>query len=164
MKGGLIISAWWAATPDRNVTRQTKTKDLRCWEADQPVPSVPSEKAYFSGCTVPAPWGEKIKFKDTVVSQTGIKWWNIHKTSSFIRVLSLSLVDEMEPPHILFCLQWKGKRWKEKQKARTERKRRCFQRRQMYFQSLSWSQIKIPLSFMKHVAPWAFICTSVFCL
>lgn len=63
------------------------------------------------GYTVAAPWGEKkMQFKEVVVSQTGIKWCDARKTSSFMRVLSSSLVDEMEPLHILFCLQWKGKR------------------------------------------------------
>ena len=58
MAHGLIISAWWAATPDRNMTRVTKTKDL-CWEADQLIPWVPSKKTCFMGNTVAAPWGEK---------------------------------------------------------------------------------------------------------
>lgn len=62
MKLGLIISAWWAATPDRNLTRITKTKDL-CWEADQLIPSVPSKKTGFMGCIVAAPWGDKSSSK-----------------------------------------------------------------------------------------------------
>lgn len=124
-----------------------KNKEDLCWEADQLPPLVPSKKTYFMGYTVRSTMGKKknkkIKFKEVVVSQTGIKWWDIHKTSSFIRVLSLSLVDEMEPPRILFCLQWKGKGEKRNKKQETEKKRH-FQHRQMYFQSLSWSQIKIP--------------------
>lgn len=37
------------------MTRITNTKKDPCWEADQRVPSVPSQKMYFTGCTVAKP-------------------------------------------------------------------------------------------------------------
>lgn len=51
MKCGLIISAWWAATPDRNVTQRTRAAYL-CRSA--PFPLCP---ARFAGCSGSAPWG-----------------------------------------------------------------------------------------------------------
>lgn len=72
MKRGLIISAWWAATPDRNVTRRTHAEYL-CRSA--PFPRCP---ARFSGCMGSAPLGTVVcmggaTFKDIVASQSGMK-------------------------------------------------------------------------------------------
>lgn len=144
-----------------------KNKEDLCWEADQLPPLVPSKKTYFMGYTVRSTMGEKkkkkIKFKEVVVSQTGIKWWDIHKTSSFIRVLSLSLVDEMEPPRILFCLQWKGKGEKRNKKQETEKKKALSTQTDVFSISVMVTN-QNPPSFMKHAAPRAFICASLFCL
>lgn len=144
-----------------------KNKEDLCWEADQLPPLVPSKKTYFMGYTVRSTMGKKknkkIKFKEVVVSQTGIKWWDIHKTSSFIRVLSLSLVDEMEPPRILFCLQWKGKGEKRNKKQETEKKKALSTQTDVFSISVMVTN-QNPPSFMKHAAPRAFICASLFCL
>lgn len=108
---------------------------------------------------------KKIKFKEVVFSQTGIKWWSIHKTSSFILVLSLCLVYEMELPHILFCLQREGKRWnKETKKQEIEKKQTLSTRQDNEFSISIMVTNQNPASFMKHGAPWAFICTSLFYL
>lgn len=50
------------------------------------------------GYTVAAPWGEK---KNQVQRRCRLTNWN-KAPKRFLRVLSPSLVDEMEPPHILF--------------------------------------------------------------
>lgn len=156
MEHGLIISAWWAATPDRNMTRITQKQKI-C------VPSVASKNTHFmsyTSCTI----GGEIKYKEVVVSQTGIKWWKIHRTSSFLHVLSQSLVDEMEPPHILFCLQWEGKRWNKETKCKKQEKKH-FQHRKMCFQSLSVTvTYQNPSSSLKDAAPRAFACTPLVCL
>lgn len=77
-----------------------------------------------------------IKFKAAAVSQTGIKWLDSHKASGF-----KCSVDEMELPHILVSLQEKQKVKQRKRKQEIEK--RDFQSK-IHFQSLSWSQIKIP--------------------
>lgn len=141
MEHGLIISFWWAATPDRNMTRITKTKDL-CWEADQLPPLVPSKKTYFVGYTVRSTMGgrnqvqrscrltnwnkvvrhsQNIQFYTCFISE--FSWWNGTATHFVLPAVE-------------------RQRWKRKQKERNRKRR--FQHRKMYFQSLLWSQIKIP--------------------
>lgn len=64
----------------------------------------------------------------------------------------------------MFCFACSGKaKGEEKETKKQEIEKRHFQPRKMHFQSLSWSQIKIA-SFMKHAAPRAYICNSLFCL
>lgn len=103
----------------------TNNKNQKRFVSSGPIssfPSVPRQKTCFTGYTVAAPQGEgkkkKRKFKEVVVLLTGIKCWDIHKTSSFIRVLSPSLADEMKPPRVLFCPRWGGKRWNKEAEKR----------------------------------------------
>ncbi len=98
-------------------------------------------RGLHSSCTM----GGKIKFKEVVVSQTGIKWWDIHKTSSFTRFISeFSWWNGTATHFVLPAVE----RQKVKQRNKEGRTRkRLFWRRKMYFQSLSWSQIKIPQVF-----------------
>lgn len=123
--------------------RITKTKDL-CWEADQLIPSVPSKNTSFIGNTVTAPWGENQVQRSCHLS----KWNKVVKhsqTPCFICVLSLSLLDEMELPHIFVLPAEESQKVKrQNKKHEIEKKKRYFQRRKNYFQSLSWSKIKLP--------------------
>lgn len=74
MERGLIISAWWAATPDRNMTHgKNKRFVLLAWATHS---LVPTEKAYSS-----LHWEEEKKknnFKDIVSFP---KWRNIWQKS-----------------------------------------------------------------------------------
>lgn len=164
MKHGLIISAWWAATPDRNMTRITKTtkKDL-CQRAEQLV-SLGAQTEYLlhglhSSCA--AGGKEKKKKKTQVQRSCRLANWNkalrhsqnIQFYTCFIS--ELSWWNETATRFVLPAVR----RQKVKQRSRKKEARR-----RMCFQSLVMVTNQNSLSFTKRATPTAFICSYLFCL
>lgn len=130
---GLIISAWWAATPDRNVTWITNTEDL-CWEADQHLPSVPSQWSTLRNRVRVEKKQKKKKssLKNLSSHKKGIKSRDV--SQSVISRSCFCLGRELMKCNrrvVLFCSQWKGKGGTERQKTGNVRVEifLCFQHR-----------------------------------
>lgn len=124
MKRGLIISAWWAATPDRNMTWRTHA-DYLCRSA--PFPRCP---ARFSGCTGSAPGEGGVggtAFKDVVASsqtrkKAARRSQNIQIHSRFISEIGWW---NKWPTNVLFffACSGNGKRLRRKDWERENRKK-----------------------------------------
>lgn len=122
MERGLIISAWWAATPDRNVTRMTHTEDL-CRTA--PFPRCPVGRLTSRAVRGGGGGWAGPRSKTLSPHKPKWKWRDAHKISGFTRfVLSPSLADETERPRVLFlpAVKWQKVRrqdgeWENRKKA-----------------------------------------------
>lgn len=112
------------------------------WEADQLAPLVPNEKFYYMGYTVAAPWGKKSSSKKLSTPKLEESGETFTKYPVlFVFYLCVWL---MKWKRHTFCFACSGEA-KGERNNKQEIEKRPFQRRKtMYFQSLSWSHIKIP--------------------
>lgn len=122
MEHGLITSAWWAATPDRNVTQTTKTKHL-CLEADQPGPSVPSKKTCFIGLHSSDTMGGKNPLQRSchLLTWTKVVKHPTKHPALFVFYLWISSIKWI--CHMLsFARSRKAQRWNEETKRRKQKR------------------------------------------